>query len=73
LLEQTEILLQTIKKTEIELQYSHLNADAGFDIQKFIQLIEEKHQIIANIPKNKRNTKKLAQEYRYLSEYIRLP
>ena len=70
LLEQVEILLETIKKSEIDLRSSHLNADAGFDVKNFIETIEQKHQIIANIPKNRRNRKKSLQEYRYLSEYI---
>lgn len=54
----------------INYKRSHLNADAGFDVKEFITTIEEKHCMIANIPKNKRNTKKINQEYRYLSEYI---
>ena len=41
-----------------------------FDTKEFIENIEQKHKMIANIPKNKRNTKKIAQEYRYLGEYI---
>ena len=52
---------------DIDIQNSHLNADAGFDTKAFI---ENKHKMIANIPKNKRNSKKIAQEYRYLGEYI---
>ena len=65
-----EILIETLKKSDIDLQSSHLNADAGFDTKDFIATIEKKHKMIANIPKNKRNSKKIVQEYRYLSEYI---
>ena len=32
--EQMEILLETIKKSEIDIRSSHLNADAGFDVQR---------------------------------------
>lgn len=59
----------------INYQDSHLNADMAFDVKEFIKTVEEKHKMIANIPKNTRNTKQLKtgrspQEYRYLSEYI---
>jgi transposase len=64
------ILIETIKKADIDIHYSHLNADAGFDVAAFIEEIETKHKMIANIPKNKRNTKNIAQQYRYLGEYI---
>lgn len=70
LLENMEILVQTLKEADIDLKHSHLNADAGFDTKSFIQTIENQHQMIANIPKNKRNQKKIQQEYRYLSDYI---
>jgi transposase len=63
-------LVKTLKEADINLQNSHLNADAGFDTMAFIENIEKTHKMIANIPKNKRNIKKVAQEYRYLSEYI---
>jgi hypothetical protein len=55
---------------DIELENSHLNTDAGFDTKDFIETIETKYKMMANIPKNKRNSKKIAQEYRYLGEYI---
>ena len=59
LIENIEILTETLKKVDIDIQNSHLNADAGFDTKAFI---ENKHKMIANIPKNKRNSKKIAQE-----------
>lgn len=70
LIENIDILTETLKKADINIQNSHFNADAGFDTKLFIEIIESKHKMIANIPKNKRNNKKIAQEYRYLGEYI---
>jgi DNA repair ATPase RecN len=70
LVENIEILTQNLKEAAIDIQNSHLNADAAFDIKDFIETIETRHKMIANIPKNKRNTKKIAQAYSYLSEYI---
>jgi len=70
LTENIEILIETLKKVDIDIQNSHLNADAGFDTKSFIETIETKHKMIANIPKNKRNNKKITQEHRYLGEYI---
>lgn len=70
LVQQIEILIETLKKADVVLKNSHLNADAGFDTKKFIETIEKKHEMIANIPKNKRNASQLVQEYRYLGEYI---
>ena len=70
LVENMELLTRTLKEADVNLQNSHLNADAGFDVAAFIEVIENKHKMIANIPKNKRNSKKTAQEYRYLGEYI---
>lgn len=70
LAENMETLARTLEEADIDLKYSHLNADAGFDVKSFIEEIENKHKMIANIPKNKRNSKKAAQEYRYLGEYI---
>lgn len=63
-------LLAHLDQSHVEYRFSHLNADTGFDVQVFIQTIEEKHQLIANIPRNKRNAKKIIQETRYLSDYI---
>lgn len=68
--ENIDVLIETLKKADIDIEGSHLNADAGFDIQDFVETIEKKHKMIANIPKNKRNSKKIAQGYRYLGEYI---
>ena len=65
-----DILVETLEKAQIDVKSSHPNADAGFDTKAFIELIETKHKMIANIPKNRRNSKNIAQEYRYLSEYI---
>jgi transposase len=70
LVENIELLLKTMKEAEINIKNSHLNADSGFDTKIFIETIEQKHKIIANIPKNKRNNKKIERDYRYLSEYI---
>lgn len=70
LIDNIEILTSTLEKADVNIQDSHLNADAGFDTKQFIETIETKYKMIANIPKNKRNSKKIAQEYRYLSEYI---
>jgi transposase len=70
LIENIEILTEVLKEADINIERSHLNADAGFDTKAFIETIETTHKMIANIPKNKRNQKKIDQEYRYLSEYI---
>jgi len=70
LIEQMTILLNKMDEAKIDYKSSHLNADSGFDVKSFIEYIEQKHQLIANIPKNQRNTKKINQEHRYLSEYI---
>lgn len=70
IVENIDLLVETLKKSAIDYHYSHLNADAGFDTKELIETIEQKHQMIANIPKNKRNTSKITQAYRYLSEYI---
>jgi len=66
LIENIEILTETLKKAYINVENSHLNADLGFDTKGFIETIETKYKMIANIPKNKRNSKKIVQEYRYL-------
>ena len=68
--ENIDTLIETLKQANIDYKGTHLNADAGFDTKAFIETIEQKHQMIAHIPKNKRNEKKIKQEYRYLSEYI---
>jgi hypothetical protein len=65
-----DTLVKTLKEADINIANTHLNADAGFDTKAFIDTIEQKHKMIANIPKNKRNGKKIEKEYRYLSEYI---
>jgi transposase len=53
----------------IDYPKSHLNADAGFDVAKFIEFIESK-QLIANIKENKRNNKKKENNSRYMSDQI---
>lgn len=63
-------MLATLKKIGINTDLSHLNADAGFDVTAFIKELDERHTIIANIPKNKRKAKKIETAYRYFSEYI---
>lgn len=70
LVEQINQLATAMTENEINYQNSHLNADMAFDVKEFIKTVEEKHKIIANIPKNTRNTKQIRQEHRYLSEYI---
>ncbi len=65
-----DTLIETLKTAGIGYQNSHFNADTGFDVKALIETIEKKHEMIANIPKNKRNSKKIEREYRYLSEYI---
>jgi len=70
ILENIDLLVETLQQARIDYHASHLNADAGFDTKEFIDTIETKYQMIANIPRNKRNTSKIKQEYRYLSEYI---
>ena len=70
LTENIEILIETLKKADIDIENSHLNADSGFDTKVFIETIETKYKMIANIPKNRRNNKKIAQEHRYLGQYI---
>lgn len=69
-MEQINQLATAMTENEINYQNSHLNADMAFDVKEFIKTVEEKHKMIANIPKNTRNTKQINQEYRYLSEYI---
>ena len=41
-----------------------------FDTKAFIEIIKTKYKMIANIPKNRRNNKKIDQEHRYLGQYI---
>jgi transposase len=68
--EHIQELIKTLTNAQIDINRTHLNADAGFDTAAFIATIEEKYNMIANIPRNKRNSKKIEKEYRYLSEYI---
>lgn len=49
LVENIEILIETIKQADIDYHASHLNADAGFDTKEFIENIEQKHLMIANV------------------------
>lgn len=70
LIENIDILTETLKKATVDIHNSHLNADAGFDTKAFIEIIETKYKMIANIPKNERNSKKIEHQYRYLGEYI---
>lgn len=70
IVENIDLLVETLKQVDIDYHASHLNTDSGFDTKEFIETIEQKHQMIANIPRNKRNSNKIKQEYRYLSEYI---
>ncbi len=66
LVENIDLLMEILQKADIDYHTSHLNADGGFDTKKFIETIEQKHPMIANIPRNKRNSSKIKQEYRYL-------
>jgi len=70
LVKEMTTLLANMENANIDYKRSHLNADSGFDVKAFIEMIEEKYNVIANIPRNKRNAKNINQEYRYLSEYI---
>jgi DDE superfamily endonuclease len=63
-------MLKSLEQAEIDYSHSHLNADTAFDVKDFMEYLEKEKDMIANIPKNKRNTKKVTQAYRYLSEYI---
>ena len=63
-------LIETMKEANIDYHRSHLNADAGFDAKAFIETVEQKYDMIANIPQNKRNSKHITQQWRYLGEYI---
>lgn len=69
IIDQVEKMLNSLDNQQINYHYSHLNADSGFDVKKFIKFIEN-NKIIANIKENKRNSKKTAIEYRYMSENI---
>ena len=69
LIENVQNMLYSMKKQSIEYHFSHLNADSGFDVKSFLAFIE-KMEMIPNIKQNKRNTKKIEQIYRYMSEYI---
>lgn len=62
-------MLKHLDKQLVNYHYSHLNADAGFDVKAFIVFIEQ-NNIVANIKENKRNAKSIIPEYRYLSDYI---
>lgn len=68
--ENIAILMKTLSVAAINYQNAHFNADAGFDVKLVIENIHKKYKMIANIPKNKRNSKKIEQEFRYLNEYI---
>jgi len=70
LVEQLQILLQKMTDADIDYTSSHFNADSAFDVKGFIEYIENKHKMISNIPKNRRNTKDEKQTSRYFSEYI---
>ncbi len=70
LVENIDKLLEMTQKAAVDYEYTHLNADAGFDVKAFIEHIEKTYKMTANIPKNKRNSAKKDQEYRYLGEYI---
>jgi transposase len=69
IIENVKKMLQSLDEQLIDYNMSHLNADSGFDVSAFIEFIE-KHKIVANIKQNKRNTKKIMPEYRYMSDYI---
>ncbi len=70
LIEQVDKLVECMNAADIDYKNSHLNADTGFDVQDFIEHVESEHKMIANIPNNKRNRKKIEKKTRYLNEYI---
>lgn len=69
IVQHVQTMINSLDKQHIDYHLSHLNADSGFDVKAFIEFVE-KHKMTANIKQNKRNTKKMAQEYRYMSEHI---
>ncbi len=69
LIENTQKMIDSLDRHHIDYQHSHLNADSGFDTKAFGAFIRQ-HDMIANIRKNKRNTKTTDKQYRYMSEYI---
>jgi transposase len=69
LIENVQNMIDSMKKQSIEYHFSHLNADSGFDVKSFLTFIEQM-EMIPNIKQNKRNSKKTAQNYRYMSDYI---
>ena len=62
-------MIDSIDKQSINYHLSHLNADSGFDVKAFLEFVE-KNEMIPNIKQNKRNTKKIEQVCRYMSDYI---
>lgn len=69
LVDKMEHMIESLNKQHINYHLSHLNADSGFDVKKFIEFVNS-HKMTANIKQNKRNQKKKEREYRYMSEYI---
>jgi len=69
IVENMQAMMDSMDGNHVDYHLSHLNADSGFDVKSFIEFVE-KHEMVANIKQNKRNTKKKEQEYRYMSEHI---
>jgi cystathionine beta-lyase family protein involved in aluminum resistance len=69
IVENTQRMIDSLEKHNIDYHQSHLNADSGFDVKALLEFIK-RHDMIANIKQNKRNTKTKDREYRYMSEYI---
>jgi transposase len=69
IVENFQKMIDSMDKQQIDYNYSHLNADSGFDVKVFLKFVEDQ-KIIPNIKQNKRNTKKKDIMYRYMSDYI---
>ncbi len=69
IVENVKTMIKSLDRQPINYEYSHLNADSGFDVKVFMEFIE-KQKIIANIKQNKRNSKKKERGYRYISDLI---
>ncbi len=69
IVENVQRMIDSLTKGDIDYRQSHINADSGFDVKAFLELIK-KQEMIPNIKQNIRNTKKKDREYRYLHELI---
>lgn len=69
LIDNTQKMIDSLNRHNIDYRDSHLNADSGFDTKAFLRCIRQ-HDMIANIRQNKRNTKTQDKPQRYISAYI---